>query len=181
MRGLVQWPLAFAASLVVACFAVTSHTLAEGEIPNLKAGETYEFHRFTEGTNKPIHLGDGRGEIEDIPAKYLDPDVPFSYGWKFNLQELPQAGLLFVSIYSLVEKYRYDCPTVVKLNGKQIHDLRQEPYGSHRTTNAEISLKKENFQVGENKIEIVEESCRDLRSQGARNDSLVYAVRLQLF
>lgn len=181
MRRLIWWPIALAASLIVASFAFTSRTLAEGQVPNLKSGETYQFHEFIEGSNKPIHLGDGRGEIEDIPVEYRNTNVPVSYGWKFNLQELPQAGLLFVSMYSLVEKSRYDCPTVVKLNGKEIYDLRQGSYGSYKTTNAEIPLKKEYFQVGENKIEIAEESCKDPRSIGARNDSLVYGVRLQLF
>ena len=49
----------------------------------IKIGEKIEFHKLTD---KPIHLGDGKGKMDDIAPIVRNPNPPTEYTWKFNFK-----------------------------------------------------------------------------------------------
>lgn len=142
----------------------------------IKIGEKVEFHKLTD---KPIHLGDGRGSIDDIAPAVRNPNPPTEYVWKFNLSQIPTSGgKLTVAVYSVSPYFAWGCPTLVILDKKTLSDLSQDPLaGSGKTTTEKISLKPEHFRVGTNKITIEESLCSDGKSF---NDSLIRQVELEI-
>jgi len=159
-------------SFLIGC-VLTNFAVAEEK--EVKIGEKVEFHKLTD---KPIHLGDGKGNMDDIAPIVRDPNPPTDYVWKFNLSQIPNSGELTVSVYSVVPYFAWGCPTTVSLNGKTLTDLSQNPAsGSGKTTTEKIPLKPENFRPGKNKLVIEENVCADGKSY---NDSLVREVTLEV-
>ena len=122
----------------------------------------------------PIHIGDGRGEIDDIDNALRSSSPPSRHTWTFELGEVPDSIIFTVTIFSLVNYLdQWDCPTTVRVNSERIYDLRKgENVGSWRTTTAKFSVGKRRLKLGTNTIEIREELCTDTGSF-AQNDSLI--------
>ncbi len=147
-------------------------------------GTTFVFHDIKK--NKAIHLGDDDGYREDISryvsrlasnrgksegevSEYLGD----SYTRKFQLGVEAHKAKISVKIYSLVSKnHRFNCPTLLYVNGDQQFDLRDaedagESVGSRRVTNFSVEIPK--LPKGENVIKIVEDYC----DGSGMNDSLL--------
>lgn len=166
--------------LIVLSLAVMllSALTIRAEEREIKIGEKVEFHKLTD---KPIHLGDGRGSIDDIAPAVRNPNPPTEYVWKFNLSQIPTSGgELTVAVYSITPYFyrSWNCSTLVILNKKTLSDLSQDPSaGPGKTTTEKILLKPGHFRVGVNKITIEESLCADGKSF---NDSLIRQVELEI-
>lgn len=138
-------------------------------------------------TSFPIHLGDNSGKKGDVDRfKTAMPDTKFagtSYSWNFDLSAQPTAGKLEVAVFSVagpIEKDRYDCPTIVSLNGNHLYDMRRaKDAGSNVTSEAMIEVGGSLFKVGQNSLVVSEEVCR--KTNGTYwNDSIVERVVLSV-
>ena len=134
-------------------------------------------HVLLSKDDPPIHIGDGRGEIEDIEHALRRSSPPDHYTWTFKLELVPDYIIFTINIFSLVSySEQWDCPTTAWLNGKRVYDLRDgENVGTGKTTTAQFLGEKRYLKVGENTIEIKEEECRATRNF-ALNDSLVKGI-----
>ena len=134
-------------------------------------------HDLLSKDDPPIHIGDGRGAIEDIEHSLRSSNPPDDYTWTFKLDEVPDTMIFAVTIFSLVSySEKWDCPTTVWLNGTRVYDLRDgEDVGTGKTTTAQFLAEKRHLKQGNNTFRIKEERCRN--SNGfALNDSLVKGV-----
>lgn len=158
--------------IIITVVAINNFAEAEEDV---KIGGKVEFHKLTD---KPIHLGDGKGNMDDIAPIVRNSNPPTEYSWKFNLNQIPESGELTVSVYSVSSYFAWGCPTVVIFNKKVLTDLSQNPESGYgKTTTEKIAIKPENFRLGVNKITIEEQVCADGKSY---NDSLIREVTLEI-
>ena len=147
------------------------------EVFTLGAGNAIVFHAETD---RPIHLGDHSGRIQDIPLAARGGDKPpKEAGWRFRLKARPASAVVEVAVYSVAAP-RDLCATLVRLNDHDIADLSQLPgAGSGQTTRASLPLDVAQLSTGENTLSIVEQPCRG-RGRPIWNDSLVKAAAIRL-
>lgn len=128
--------------------------------------QTIELHK---PSDKPIHIGDGRGKFDDIPSKLQSFLVKESHSWKIVLPSQPETATFNVHMYSLTGM----CPSVLAVNGKEVVDMaKAENVGSGKDTKISVNIAGNIFRAGENTLSITEKECRG----GGINDSLVKSV-----
>ena len=159
---------------ILACTSVPL-LIMTGALPMMASNALAEtrigVHVLLSKDDPPIHIGDGRGAIEDIEHALRSSNPPDHYTWTFKLDEVPDTMIFTVTIFSLTKQW--DCPTTAWLNGRRVYDLRNgENVVTGKTTTARFLAEKRHLQVGTNTIEIREEACTDTESF-ALNDSLI--------
>lgn len=127
--------------------------------------------------DRPIHIGDGAGSIEDIESALRSSNPPDRYTWTFKINEVSDTVIFTVTIFSLLSyAEEWDCPTTVWINDRRVYDLRDgENVGTGNTTTARFLADKHYLKVGENTIEVREEECKNTNGQ-ALNDSLIMGI-----
>lgn len=136
--------------------------------------QTIELHK---PSDKPIHIGDGRGKFDDIPSKDQSFVPSTKKSWSFNVTAVPATAHANVHMYSLSGKNEYDCPTILSLNGKEIHNLATgDNVGSGKDTKSVVAMPPTLLRTGANEIAITEKECRG----GGINDSLIRSVTVDL-
>ena len=157
---------------VALCIALISTAIAQtpgGKTPAAASG----VYTLLSKNDPSIHIGDGAGETSDFEVRNFSFAPPDRYAWTFELGKVPDRVIFTVTIFSLVPKDVWDCPTTAWVNGKRVYDLRKgENVGTGKTTIAQFSVEKRQLKPGANTIEIREEECTDTRSF-ALNDSLI--------
>ena len=168
-----------AAFLMTACAnrGQEDETLIAPDVFSLGAGNAIVFHAETD---RPIHLGDHSGRINDIPlAERAGRKPPKEAGWRFRLGQRPASAVVEVAVYSVAEP-KYRCATVVRLNDEDILDLSQiAGAGSGAMTRATIPLDVEQLSAGENTLSILERPCLGF-GRPTWNDSLVRAAAIRV-
>lgn len=128
--------------------------------------QTIELHK---PSDKPIHIGEGRGKFDDIPYKDQSLVPSTKKSWSVNLGTVPTTARASIHMYSLTDM----CPSVLAVNGKEVVDMaKAENVGSGKDTKISVNIAGNIFRAGENTISIIEKECHG----GGINDSLIKSV-----
>lgn len=147
------------AAILVAPLAACVTTV---ERPNTPPTDTL---RLQSRADKPIHIGDGRGNLSDFAASDRAASPAAYHKWTFNLKVLPKAAVAKTTMFSLTS----GCPTLLEVNGQTVRDLSSGFTGLGAVDETEANIPVAILRVGENAISIVERKC----ATGGMNDSLI--------
>ncbi|MDO8476747.1 MAG: hypothetical protein Q7W02_11285 [Candidatus Rokubacteria bacterium] len=156
--------LGLTAALVAACAGVSEPPVS-GPVK-----QRIELHKRTD---KPIHIGDGGGNLSDFTADERAPNPRSFHEWTFNLTELPTVAVIDVAMYSLTSF----CPTVLAVNSHDVRDLATSgASGLGVMTEVKVVVPKDKFVTGTNVLSISEKLC----GGGGLNDSLIRTLIITL-
>ena len=174
------WVVAALAVLVIAACGIRreeQEPLIAPEIFKPGAGGAIT---FLAETDRPIHLGDHSGEIDDIPAaERAGHKPPKEAGWRFRLKARPVSATVEVAVYSVAPPAAR-CATLVRLNEHDIADPSRLPdAGNGTTTRATLPVDVTHLSAGENTLSILEQPCRGY-GRPTWNDSLIRAAAIRV-
>ena len=153
-------------------------TFAPGAIAVKGDGATY-LHAPSEA---PIHIGDGKGDSEEIPREFRLASPPRGYAWKFRRDRVPASAEMEVTMQNLdAAGDAAHCNTYAILNGTIVAGLNSGagagPVGRSVAT---FPLKPDAFRVGENVLQIAGEPCRSAPAGDRLDDSLIRSVLIRV-
>ncbi len=153
-------------------------TFAPGSITLPGAGTTY-LHAPSE---PPIHIGDGKGDSEEIPREFRLANPPRGYAWRFRLDRVPTSAAMEVVTQGLAAAGdARGCHTYAVLNGTSVAQLTGGAGAGGRTTSvATFPLDPSTFKVGENVLQIAGEPCRSAPAGDSLDDSLIRSVLIRV-
>ena len=105
--------LAIFASLA---FLISGLPVVAGEIKSVPLGQEVYLHNPNQ---KPVHLGDGEGNVSDIPKEFFGPQGT-KYTLGFSLDYLPTSAILEIAAFSVTTEF--PCDDNVYVNGKKRYD-----------------------------------------------------------
>ncbi len=154
-----------AAGLLLAACAGAGEPEVSGPVK-----QRIELHKRTD---KPIHIGDGAGNLSDFGPGERSPNPRSYHEWAFTLTELPKVAVIDVAMYSLTSY----CPTMLAVNGREVRDLAASgASGLGIMSETKVAVAGDKFAVGANVLTITEKPC----SGGGLNDSLIRAVSISV-
>jgi hypothetical protein len=181
-RGLRPWPkgsAVLALILAAGCFSVSVEvTFAPGSIDLRSHGTTV----LQDPAQRPVHVGDGGADAENLPAEYRLARPSHGRGWRVVVDRSPGPAELEVTMEGLASvDDPWGCYAEVVLNDQPVARL-QAPRGaaSDAVSMLRVPLPAGSLRVGENRLEIVQRECAVARRQDRFDDALIRSVLLRL-
>lgn len=123
---------------------------------------------------KPLHIGDAIGKINDIDPKYLTGNPPTHYTWAFEVHQMPSQAQLDISAYSITTEFK-ECKADVFFNEKYITSLNELPgAGEGSMLTATLPIDTKHLQIGENTLKIASRLCYG----NSYDDFLIHSLKV---
>lgn len=179
VRRLRSALLAWVAVAVAGCVSTSIDiTFAPGAIQLQGAGSTY-LHRPSE---RPIHVGDGRGDVADVPTEFRLANPPRGYGWKFRLDRPPSSAEMELVLQGVAPATDpAGCRSQALLNGHPVAELNGlvSP-GPAVSSVVTVPLAPEALRVGENVLELTQTACARPPAGDRFDDFLIRSVAIRV-